>query len=160
MTAMRSAPKASRDVVEGRNNGRCQLTGQWNPFGGCNWSHRVARGRGGTWAYANGLWLAARIHAATGDEQDLSRRAGWMVHTEIDPATVPALCLVDDQPDWWLLDPYGSVRHADPDEVEEAGLNPALTLDVAVAELYVARGWAASREAALQGLRHLTWARA
>lgn len=110
-----------RAVVKGRSLDFCQL-GDGRP--GREWAHRVARGRGGSWAPVNGLWLCSSHHALTHSRQVLARRCGWMVDTNTHPSRVPALIATQTGPGWWWLDemdpttgrPTGLARIADPEE--------------------------------------------
>ena len=136
------------NVVREMNLGRCQLTGATasGEYGGGNWCHRVAEGRGGPKTPANGLWLRAEVHSATHSAAALSHSAGWMVDTGADPRTVPVLCLCQGIPAWWTLDASGDgmARLATAAEVAAAGLDPALTLPAALAELTRVTGWRAA----------------
>lgn len=129
---------AARLEVMAQNLGRCVLCGDR----ASNYAHRWAVGRGGPTTVANGLALCGSgttgCHGLTGRRQGLSRRCGWMLDTDTDPRTVPALITFSGIPGWWFLDAHeGSARVADAGEV------PAWmwqgTFAEAVAELGVTR---------------------
>lgn len=111
-----------RAVVTGRSLGFCQLG---DGRQGREWAHRVARGRGGSWAPVNGLWLCSWHHALTHSHQVLARRCGWMVETSTHPSQVPALIVTQTGAGWWWLDemdaatgrPTGFARLADDEEI-------------------------------------------
>jgi hypothetical protein len=137
----------SKNIARERNNGRCQLTGRYDP-GATDFSHRIARGRMGRWSPSNGLYVAHSLHMALDNAFHIAHAAGWFIRTETagdytDPATIPALCICDDQAGWWWLDPHGDgqVSRADAAEVAAAGLDPALTLPAALTELTRVTGW-------------------
>lgn len=129
-----TAEDAARAVVRGRNNHRSQFSGSADAT---DYAHRYAAGRGGPVTWSNGLWLTRREHEASHAAPDLSRAAGWMVDTGLDPAAVPALCICQGIPGWWVLEE--TARLADPAEVRAAGLDPALTLTAALTQLHAAR---------------------
>jgi hypothetical protein len=137
-----TAADVAHAIVRGRNMTRSQLTGTLD---GGDWAHRVAAGRGGPKTPANGLWLTRREHDASHHEPTLSRRAGWMVDTRIDPIAVPALCLVQGIPGWWVL--ADLARLATDEELATAAItaeiDPALTLPTALTELRALTGLAA-----------------
>jgi hypothetical protein len=55
------------------------------------WSHRIARSRGGTWRASNGLALCASCHHdICHGEPEIARALGWVVRTGRDTSTVPA----------------------------------------------------------------------
>jgi len=120
-----------RAVVVGRSIGYCQ-TGCGHQ--GSEWVHRVARGRGGSWAPVNGLWLCSFCHAATHARQTLARSCGWMVPTHHHPAQVPALIATQLGPGWHVLDemdeqgrPTNLARLAEPGEVPAGMWSGTLT---------------------------------
>lgn len=94
----------ARAIVRDRSGGRCELC----PAPGTEWSHRIARGRGGTWAPSNGLWLCGICHRKCHAAPDTARANGWHLSTGVDPLTAPTLI----HPGhlwrgWWLLDDEG-----------------------------------------------------
>lgn len=80
--------REARRLVRERSGGGCE---------GCpaavstDWSHRVARSRGGEWAAHNGLALCRRCHQFCHDQPEMARSVGWVVRTGTDSSTVPAL---------------------------------------------------------------------
>lgn len=56
-----------------------------------DWSHRLARGRLGGWTAQNGLALCTPCHRWCHDQPVMARSVGWVVRTNTDPLTVPAL---------------------------------------------------------------------
>jgi hypothetical protein len=95
-----------RAVVVGRSLGFCQLG---DGRQGKEWAHRLSRGRGGTWAPVNGLWLCSFHHRMTHQAHGLSRDCGWMVETGTHPSAVPALIVTQAGVGWWWLDELDSV---------------------------------------------------
>jgi hypothetical protein len=94
---------ARRIVVE-RAGGRCELC----PAVGSEWSHRVARGRGGMWAPSNGLWLCHGCHAKCHAQPDTARAHGWHLSTGTDPLEAPAYITPGHLwRSWWRLDDEG-----------------------------------------------------
>jgi 5-methylcytosine-specific restriction protein A len=94
----------ARGIVRDRAGGRCEIC----PAPGSEWSHRVARGRGGTWAPSNGLWLCGICHRKCHAQPDTARANGWHLPTGTDPLDAPARI----HPrhlwrDWWRLDDEG-----------------------------------------------------
>ena len=94
----------ARAIVRDRSGGRCELC----PAPGSEWSHRIARSRGGLWAPSNGLWLCGICHRKCHAAPDTARANGWHLPTGTDPLDAPALI----HPghlwgDWWRLDDEG-----------------------------------------------------
>lgn len=69
---------------------------------GVQWSHRIARSRGGTWAPSNGVALCLVEHGWAHSFPDTARRLGWHVRTGLDPREVP-VWLARPWPGFWLL---------------------------------------------------------
>ena len=118
--------------VPGRYEGLCQIHGTHK---GAERAHRWSRGRVGPMTLANGLWACHEAHSASHRATGASYDAGWMTRTGIDPATVPALIRTPLAPDgaWHCLDDGdGLCRLATDAEVAAAGLDPTLTLPVAL----------------------------
>ena len=94
----------ARAIVRDRSGGRCELC----PAPGAEWSHRIARSRGGAWTPSNGLWLCGICHRKCHAAPDTARANGWHLPTGTDPLDAPARI----QPGhlwhgWWLLDDEG-----------------------------------------------------
>lgn len=95
---------SARRIVRERAGGWCELC----PRQGTEWSHRVARGRGGVWAPSNGLWLCNACHVACHANPTGARDHGWHLPTGVDPLQAPA----EITPRhlwhaWWRLDDEG-----------------------------------------------------
>ncbi len=94
------AERHARDAVTARAQGRCEGCGR---HGQTEWSHRIARGRGGIWCPSNGIALCGSLAAVLSgggdntchhfchDQPAMARSVGWIVRTNADPSTVPAL---------------------------------------------------------------------
>lgn len=130
----------ARRIVAGRHNGLDQITGT-HP--GTEYSHRLSAGRGGPVTAANGVRVHGLTHRALHRAPQAAYAAGWWVRSEADPLLVPALIRTDLAPHgaWTVLDDLA--RLAEPAEVAAAGLDPELTLEVAVAQLRAEARWAA-----------------
>jgi hypothetical protein len=121
--------------VPGRYEGRCQLD---PTHVGQERAHRWSRGRVGPETLANGVFMCSEHHHLSHRETGASYAAGWMTRTGVDPASVPALIctpLAEDGAFHVLDDGDGLCRLAEDAEVVAAGLDPALTLPVALARL-------------------------
>jgi hypothetical protein len=102
---------AAADAARARALGLCEL----GPHQGAEFAHRISRGRLGSYTAANGLWLCNWHHQVLSHgSQALSYDAGWMVHTDQDPATVPVWLDGAYGPGWWLLDDDGGFTPAGP----------------------------------------------
>lgn len=55
---------------------------------GAEWSHRIGRAQGGTWAVSNGLWACSKCHRWMHANPNAAKALGWHVHPEDDPLTV------------------------------------------------------------------------
>lgn len=76
-----------RRLVEARAGLSCEGCGlqPWS-----EWSHRIARSRGGTWRASNGLALCSSCHhGICHGEPEIARALGWVVRTGRDTTTVP-----------------------------------------------------------------------
>jgi hypothetical protein len=91
----------------------CEVSGTtWQ----LEFSHRLAAGRGGTYAPSNGILLARPVHAWAHANPAAATRLGWHVRTGYDPLTVPAW-LARPWPGWWLLrDDDGPLSPAHPED--------------------------------------------
>lgn len=91
----------------------CEVTGTtWQ----LEWSHRLAAGRGGTWAPSNGILLAKSVHAWAHANPTFATRLGWHVRTGFDPRGIPAW-LARPWPGFWLLqDDDGPLSQAHPED--------------------------------------------
>jgi hypothetical protein len=149
--ARRWTETAGRDVVRARVaalTGACEIC-RIRP--GESWSHRVARGRGGTWAPTNGLWTCGDgtrlCHGWLTANPTWAAAGGWCVSTgSIGPEATPVyLRTIYDPPagGWWLLDDAGLYLHHDPDLVP-LPIDPAERPD-----LYVPDGLGGHRPAHL-----------
>lgn len=101
-----SAELQARLLVSARSRGRCELnlptvcTGR-----ATDWSHRIARGRGGKWSASNGMAACRECHEAITNTRGLRARIeelGYIVRTGADTREVPVvlhgrvLVLLDD----------------------------------------------------------------
>jgi hypothetical protein len=77
---------SARKIVRERADGRCEACCSSRDL---EWSHRIARGRGGLWAPTNGLLLCRRDHAWAHAHPNHARALGWHVLTGDDPAAIP-----------------------------------------------------------------------
>jgi hypothetical protein len=108
--AQSAEERSGRAAVGSRSGGRCEI----DPLDAAtDWSHRVARSRGGSWRPANGIDTCRRHHREAHDQPERARALGWHVRTGQDPATVPVRLAVG----WALLGDDGSVT---PVVVEDA----------------------------------------
>lgn len=77
----------ARKVVAERAGGRAECCGEYGPT---DWSHRVARSRGGKWCPSNGIALCRFHHSWAHSYPAQAQRMGWILRTNQDPATAPA----------------------------------------------------------------------
>jgi hypothetical protein len=112
---------AGRRVVWARSNGtldedeppQCEACGTTQ---GVQWSHRIARSRGGSWAPSNGVALCLVEHGWAHSFPTAAGRLGWHVRTGFDPRTVP-VWLARPWPGFWLLpDASSLLRPAHPED--------------------------------------------
>lgn len=93
-----------RAVVMARSSGKCEGCGQ---IAALEFSHRIARSRGGGWEPSNGLALERKCHQWAHAHPDLARAAGWHLDTNAVPAEEPAWLRV------WLSHSGGWIRLED-----------------------------------------------
>lgn len=84
-----------REVVTNRAGGRCEGCGHTQNL---EHAHRKARSQGGGWEPSNALRLCRICHAYSHSHPEWSRRVGWMVPRDGDPATTPTRVLM-----WGLM---------------------------------------------------------
>ncbi|QWS68233.1 HNH endonuclease [Gordonia phage VanLee] len=82
---MNDEPQA-RAIVTERSQGICEACGRARAT---DWSHRIARSRGGLWCPTNGLHLCRADHAWIHAHQEKARALGAIVETHLNPAEVP-----------------------------------------------------------------------
>lgn len=123
MTGLIPAPRsewtedAGKAVVNARAEAgtgarTCEVTGTGAGFWPLDWSHRIAAGRGGTYAPSNGILLTRLVHDWAHREPSLAERLGWHLPTGTDTTRAPAW-LVRPWPGFWLLpDDAGPLRPA------------------------------------------------
>lgn len=95
----------ARDVVLARSyGGVCELHGD---HGGGDWSHRLARSQGGSWAPCNGVRLCRPAHSWAGSARGrrAAEQAGLILRSGQDPAETPVWLPLHGG--WVLLDPGG-----------------------------------------------------
>lgn len=102
-----------RRIVQSRSHGRCEACQR----PATDWSHRVPRSQGGTWAVANGLHLCRGCHHWSHQHPTWARTAGLTLPSWADPATervwlAPATAWAG----WWLLDEDGVYVACDTDD--------------------------------------------
>lgn len=56
---------------------------------GCDFSHRIAAGRGGTYRPANGVYVSREVHEWLEANPELARAGGWHLDTGADIHTAP-----------------------------------------------------------------------
>jgi hypothetical protein len=96
---------AGKAVIRARADDRCEGCATGSTLEA---SHRIARGRCGTWAPSNLLLLCHRCHQEwAGQHQFDARVLGWFVYTDHVPAEVP-VWRIHPYAGWWLLDDEGS----------------------------------------------------
>ena len=114
-----SAELQARLLVSARSRGRCELalptvcTGR-----ATDWSHRIARGRGGKWTASDGLAACRSCHSAITDTQGQRARFerwGFICRTNAVTTEVPVLLGCSR---WVLLDDEGGVADVDAPEQE------------------------------------------
>jgi hypothetical protein len=96
----------ARQLVAARSGGRCEVDPR---DAATDWSHRVARSRGGAWCPSNGVHLCARHHAETHAEPERARDLGLHVRTGRIPALVPVRLAAG----WVLLRADGGMAPVD-----------------------------------------------
>lgn len=105
-----------RQLVNDRSHGRCEVCAAKDSL---QWSHRRARGQGGSWAPSNGCRLCYACHAWVEAQPVLADAGGWrLVHRDVDPATVPVWLNTVNGFGWWLLDDDGGYERAWPEDYD------------------------------------------
>lgn len=114
LLADRWTEEQGRIAVRQRSQGRCEGCGQ---AGDLQWAHRVRRGQGGLWHWANGLDLCHRCHAFAHQQPHLAQGLGWELLPGADPTVHAAWIRTPHRldPGWHLLgveaDADGVRRH-------------------------------------------------
>lgn len=105
-----SAEMEARLLVSARSRGQCELR---LPLvctvKATDWSHRIARGRGGKWTASDGLAACRSCHQKITDTQGLREQFeffGFIVRTGADTREVPVLLYCKR---WVLLDDEGGL---------------------------------------------------
>lgn len=86
--------RSARLLVKRRSGGLCELVLPGCTVWATDWCHRIARGRGGKWTASDGLHGCRSCHWAitnTNGRRAEYERAGYIVRTGADTATVPVL---------------------------------------------------------------------
>lgn len=116
----------------------CEATGNTQQL---EFSHRLAAGRGGTYAPSNGLLLNHDIHMWAHHHPYAATRLGWHIETGFNPLDAP-VWLPRPFPGWWLLgDVDALVTPAHPEDypptVNDEGIvtDPGLPTDDELREL-------------------------
>jgi len=99
--------RRGRRLVRLRSEGWCEIRLPGCGNAGSEWSHRIARGRGGSWDASNGLAACRSCHHLITDTQGHRaeyERLGYLVRTGLDTTSIPVRLYGDR---WVLLTDTG-----------------------------------------------------
>lgn len=101
---MKGFPESrGRRIVRERSGGLCEI----DRAPASEWSHRVDRSDGGTWAPSNGLDTCRRCHAWLHAEPEWAKEGGWRLPSTVDPEAEPAFLWTPFGQDWFRLTDMG-----------------------------------------------------